>query len=464
MEEAVRRLIGGYWWLLLLCTTVGAVGAAGYAVHQPPQYQAVARVQMSGGFASSNVEADAVTQWLQGIVTSPGLVQTAMTAAGVLGDPGVFADQSISVRRIGVSSVNDVVVSTPERGQSLAVAKALVAGATRYSNRARESDLERTHSLTQQIDRLTADQGRLIKALATASPGAVLELQARLSASQPTLADLLRQRADLVTATAARSSIGVLDPPHPVDDPVVLSPVQLGCLGALAGLIVGLGIAALLEMARPRVRGASWVAEDLGVPLLITLPRRSLTHPRTLEALHELCVELSLTLRRHPRGRVLLLAVEPRGSDRVARLAAELSRSTRLPIVAGVDALTQADGSLDPELGPDSEILVVAVAPVVVSRRRLDAFAARAAARGWPVLGVVIIRGRRIRGWSEFPAAAPAAAHADGVARGRSAVTVRERDLVPGVPHVIASSTHRQLNGRSDGRPGAATQLKGVES
>jgi hypothetical protein len=464
MEEAVRRLFGGYWWLLLLCMTVPAVGAAAYAVHQPPQYQAVSRVQMSGGFASSNVEADAATQWLQGIVTSPGLVQTAMTAAGVRGDPTVFANQSIDVRRVGVSSVNDVVVSTPERGQSLSVASALIAEATRYSNRARENDLERMSSLTQQIDKLTAEQGRLIKALATASPGTVLELQARLNTSQPALADLLRQRADLVTVTANRSSIGVLDPPRSAADPVVLSPAQLGCLGALAGLLVGLGIAALLEMARPRVRGASWVAEALGAPLLTTLPRRSLSHPQTQQALHDLGVELSLALRRHPRGRVLLLAVESRDSDRVARLAAELSRSTRLPLAAGVDGLTQDDGSLDPQLDPDSEILVVAVAHVVVSRRRLDAITARAAARGWPVLGVVILRRRRFRGWFGSAAAVPAAPRADDAARARSAVTVRDHDLVPTVPHVIPSTAHRQLNGSSGSRSSAATRLKGMES
>lgn len=463
MEEAVRRLLGGYWWLLLLCVTLPAAGAAVYAVHQPPQYDAVARIQMSGGFASSNVEADAATQWLEGIVTSPGLVQTAMTSAGLQGDPTAFADQSISVRRIGVSSVNDVVVSTPERGRSLEVAAALVAGVTRYSNRTRENDLERMSSLTQQIDKLTAEQGRLIKALATAAPGTVLELQARISSSQPTLADLLRQRADLVTVTAARSSIGVLDPPRPAADPVLLSPVQLGCLGALAGLLVGLGIAAFLEMARPRVRGGGWVAEGLGAPLLSTLPRRALAHPRMRRALHDLSVELSLALRRHPRGRVILLAVESRDSDRVALLAAELSRSIRLPVAAGLDELAQSDESLDLRLDLDSEILVVAVAPVVVNRRRLDAFAARVTARGWPLLGVVILRRRRFLGWLGF-SAAPAATRDDVAAAGPSAVSVRQPELVPTVPHVIPSSAHRQLNGSSGGRSSATTHLTSGES
>ncbi|HET7798798.1 MAG TPA: hypothetical protein VFL38_00165 [Humibacillus xanthopallidus] len=461
IEEAARRLWGGYWWLLVLCVTLPAAGAAAYAVHQPPRYEAVSRIQMSGGLAASNVEADAATQWLQGVVTSPGLVQAAMNAAGVKGDPTAFAKDAISVQRIGVSSVNDVLVSTADRAQSQAIASALVAAATRYSNRVRDTDLERMSALTQQINRLTAEQGRLIKELSTAAPGTVLELQARISSSQPALADLLRQRADLETVAAGRSSIGVLDPPRLAADPVVLSPAQLGALGALAGLLVGLGIAAFVEMVRPRVRGAGWVAEALGAPLLATLPRRPFAHPVTRRAVHDLGAELSLAMRGHPRGQVLLLPVEARDGDRAIALGAELRRSTRLPVVTGLDELTGLDG--DQGLSPDgaAELAVVAVVAAVVNRRRLEAFASRAAALGCPLLGVVVVRRRVRRGWSLRRAAAEAGAGQVAEAKqsgARSPVAVQDLDLNPAVPHVIQPSERRQLNGSPGGRVGIVTR------
>ena len=220
IDEAFRRMIGGYWWLIGLLVLVASLAAGVYATNQDLQYQASARVQMSGGLASTNVQADAATQWLQGVITTPNMVRHAMAAAGLKGDPTPFATHSIVVNRVGVSTVNDVLVTTGNADRSVIVANSLVQQALKYANTAHQSDAVKMTALDHQISRFTKERDGLIHQLATAAPGAVLELQARIAAEAPSLTDLLRQRSDLVLAASERSSIGLLDPATASSDPV----------------------------------------------------------------------------------------------------------------------------------------------------------------------------------------------------------------------------------------------------
>ena len=210
---------------------------------------------MSGGLASTNVQADAATQWLQGVITTPNMVRHAMEAAGIPGDPTLFATHSIDVTRVGVSTVNDVVVTTDNPNRSVIATNSLVQQALRYANTSRQSDAAQMSTLNQQIDSLTKDRDSLIRQLAVAPPGTVLELQARIGAMAPTLTDMLRQRSDLVLASTQRSSIGLLDPATALPDPVGPKVPQLVALAGLAALILALGLVAILEAIHPQVRG-----------------------------------------------------------------------------------------------------------------------------------------------------------------------------------------------------------------
>lgn len=395
IDEAFRRVIGGYWWLIGLLVIVSVVAAGRYATHQQAQYQAVARVQMSGGLASTNVQADAATQWLQGVITTPNMVREAMADAGIPGDPTQFAIHSIDVSRVGVSTVNDVVVTTGDPQRSVIAANSLVQQALKYANTSRQSDAAHMTSLTRQIDSLTRQRDDLIRQLAVASPGAVLEIQARIAAMAPTLTDLLRQRSDLVLAASQRSSIGLLDPATALPDPVGPKVPQTVALAGLAALILALFLAAILEAVRPHVRGRRWVAAELGAPLLGHLPTLDLTGPTGQRSLREFGDAARIVAAQFAGRPILLLPVEKKYEPWAKRVCSELELHTGVHIepaagasVARPARATALDGSKDP--------VVIALSPSVESQRVLEDFARHADVMGWYVVGVLTFRHRRL--------------------------------------------------------------------
>ena len=395
IDEAFRRVIGGYWWLIGLLVIVPVVAAALYGAHQKPEYQAVARVQMSGGLASTNVQADAATQWLQGVITTPNMVRQAMAAAGIPGDPTLFATHSIDVTRVGVSTVNDVVVTTDNPNRSVIATNSLVQQALRYANTSRQSDAAQMSALNQQIDSLTKGRDSLIRQLAVAPPGTVLELQARIGAMAPTLTDLLRQRSDLVLASTQRSSIGLLDPATALPDPVGPKVPQLVALAGLAALILALGCVAILEAIHPQVRGRRWVAAELDAPLLGHLPTLDLAGPKGARSLRDFGNAVRVVGSRFAGRPILLLPVEKRYDQWAARICLELETLTGVRIEHAPDAAVALQGR-GPALGRPSDPVVIALSPAVESQRKLEDLARNAAVMGWPIVGVLTFRRRRL--------------------------------------------------------------------
>ena len=397
IDEAFRRVIGGYWWLISLVVIVALVGARWYGNHQPTQYEGVARVQMSGGLASTNVQADAATQWLQGVVTTPNMVRTAMAAAGLEGDPTSFAAHSIDVTRVGVSTVNDVSVTTGDRNRAIIAANSLVQQALKYANTSHQGDVARMDALGRQIDAVTNERDRLIKQLGVASPGAVLEIQARIGALAPTLTDLLRQRSDLVLSAQQRSSIGLLDPAVALPDPVGPKVPQIMALAGLAGLLLALGGVALLEAVHPRVRGRRWIAAELDAPLLGHLATLDLDSPDGVRSLRDFADAAAVVGRRFAGRPIMLLPVE-KGHDRfAARICRDLERLT------GVRLEHTTDAAVPPSrTGPASTSLtdpvVIVLSPSAASQRKLEDVIRTAAVMDWPIVGVLTFRRRLLAG------------------------------------------------------------------
>jgi hypothetical protein len=391
IDEAFRRLIGGYWWLIGLCVLLAALAAGAYATSQATQYQAAARVQMSGGLASTNVQADAATQWLQGVITTPNMVRHAMSDAGITGDPAQFATHSIGVNRVGVSTVNDVVVTTDSPDRSVIVANSLVQQALRYANTAHQSDAAKMSALNKQIDRFTKERDGLIHQLASADPGAVLELQARIAAEAPTLTDLLRQRSDLVLTASERSSIGLLDPASPGSDPVGPKVAQLVVLAALAALILALGLVALIESVHPRVRGRRWVAGELDAPLLGHLPTLDLGSTKGVRAIREFATGAAVVAAGYGGKPVLLLPVEKTHDRWAAYVCDRVEALTGLRLEHDPDTAIERASSSGRDLGGP---VVIALSPAVESQRALEDVACRAGAMQWPIAGVLTFRRR----------------------------------------------------------------------
>ena len=391
IDEAFRRIVGGYWWVIGLLVVLPAVGAASYGARQAPLYGAVARVQMSGGLAGTNVQADAATQLLLGVVTTPRIVEKAMTAAGVTGDPVQFATDSITVTRVGVSAVNDVAVVTTSADRSVIAVDSLVQQALSYANVSRQSDANAALALNKQIDALTKERDRLIGQLADASPGQVLTIQARIAAGAPTLADLLRQRSDLLAGAPSRSSIGLLDAARPAEAPLSNKVPQLAALAGLAGLLLSLGVVAVVESLRPRIRGPRWIATELRCPSLGHLPRLDLTTAASATVLRDFAASAGLIRRRFRGQTLLLLPVDPRDERLAARITGELEALTGLRVEHHIDALHPVADPDDASIDRGS-VVVIALSPSVQSQRSLEELRERTNVMGWSLVGVLTFR------------------------------------------------------------------------
>ena len=391
IDEAFRRVVGGYWWVIGLLVVVPALGAAAYGAHQAPLFSAVSRVQMSGGLAGTNVQADAATQLLLGIVTTPRIVQKAMTAAGIPGDPVQFATDGITVTRVGVSTVNDVAVVTKSSDRSVIAVDSLVQQALRYSNVSRLSDASAADSLNQQINTLTKNRDQLIGQLADASPGQVLTLQARIAASAPNLADLLRQRSDLLAAVPSHSTIGLLDAARPAATPLGTKVPQLVALAALAGLLLSLGVVAIVESLRPRIRGRRWIATELRCPSLGHLTALDLTTEASATVLRDFAASAALISRRFRGQMLLLLPVEPKDEWLAVRITRELETLTGLSVEHHIDALHPVADPDDVSLERGS-VVVIALSASVESQRRLEELRERTNIMGWSMVGVLTFR------------------------------------------------------------------------
>ncbi|MEP7331394.1 MAG: hypothetical protein ABI692_04830 [Terracoccus sp.] len=395
IDEAFRRVVGGYWLVIGLLVVLPAVGAASYGARQEPLFSAVARVQMSGGLAGTNVQADAATQLLLGVVTTPRIVEKAMTAAGIPGDPMQFATDAITVTRVGVSAVNDVAVVTTSSDRAVIAVDSLVQQALSYSNVSRQSDANTATSLNKQINALTQERDRLIGQLADASPGQVLTLQARIAAGAPTLTDLLRQRSDLLVAAPSHASIGLLDAARPATTPLGTKTPQLAALAALAGLLLSLGVVAVVESLRPRIRGRRWIATELRCPSLGHLARLDLTRASSAAVLRDFAATAALIRRRFRGQMLLLLPVDPRDQWLAVRITHELEALTGLQIEHHIDALHPVANPDDVSVDRGS-VVVIALSAAVQSQRRLEELRERTNVMGWSLVGVLTFRRPRL--------------------------------------------------------------------
>src|SRR5450631_559132 len=122
IDEAFHRVVRGHWLLIAICVVLPVAAVLYLGGKQPLTYEAVGRVEIGTTLASSNVEADALSNRALGIVTSPGVVQRALLTGSLKVDPVQFAIDHISIKRIGVSPVIEVVVtqSNPVRAAVIA--------------------------------------------------------------------------------------------------------------------------------------------------------------------------------------------------------------------------------------------------------------------------------------------------------------------------------------------------------
>jgi uncharacterized protein involved in exopolysaccharide biosynthesis len=326
LNELFRRIVGQHWKLIALCFLAAAGAALALQADKQPLYSGSARIVLDAPDPESRAEAVAIADTAKAIATSPAQVAAAMKRVGITGrDPVATAEHHVGVSGLGSSGVIEVSVSDRDQKMAIALTNALAAQVirarlTNSEGKVKEAlsklDLQIT-DLDQRIAMLEANIRSLDERLAgPLSPQRAERLGVERDQATRTRASLLQQQA---TVETQRSNVLSGDSLRP--NPTIISraspPAKANpsgvfpavVLGGFLGLIVGVGIAGLVEAFRPTLVGPDVLAREFQAPLLGVLPDKP-------------GAEGSLDEADHVAGR-LRLAADGAALRRVALVAAE---------------------------------------------------------------------------------------------------------------------------------------------
>jgi uncharacterized protein involved in exopolysaccharide biosynthesis len=283
LDEAVQRVLRHHVKLIALWLAIGLGLGWVISLGTPRRYSASARIVIDAPDPKSSVEAGALADTARGIATSSAILKQAVAGTGVPRDWTRLSGH-VSVSSIGVSNVLKITVRDRSAQVATTLANALASAVVQVRQQTATGGLgqqitdlnKRLTDLNQQL----ADADKAVDA-ANAAVGSA-QNPAQLAAAQET-ASAARSRRDNIAGEVsnaesqlaqAQGSLGGKPLPQVVDpataprsaDPST-APQDMALAG-LAGLIVGLGLAALIEAMRPTVVGSRALSRRLGAPVL----------------------------------------------------------------------------------------------------------------------------------------------------------------------------------------------------
>ena len=272
-----------------------------------------------------------------------------------------------------------MVVSAPSSGEAIRRANALAAEFLKY--RGQQIQIQQKlqfRALGQQISqaqqRVASISGKIASVSAQPSSagqqGTLKELRAQQRLAVNTLTGLQQAIPNYqVAKTAAVDASGILDPaasvaraPGPLGKGARI-PIRYAITGLIPGLVLGLGLAVVLELGSDRLRRRDDVARALGVPVRLRvasvparrrpgLPRRAAARRGDLE---RIAGYLRDSVPESPRGGAAALAVvavdnAPAAAPPLVSLAVSLARQGRRVILADLSGGHAARllGAVDP--------------------------------------------------------------------------------------------------------------------
>jgi len=272
INEAGRRIVGQHWSLILLFLVVGAV-AAFVLVGGSQTYTASARLVLNTPDPTDRAAAIAIADTGNALATSPAEVTRALRSAHVTGRSGITVAKHVSVRGLGTSGVLQLSVTDKSPSVAAAVANALAARVIQTRRDLSSGELQRALArLNEQIETLNRRIVNVEAAAAARRAGPTRDAATRLSDSLTQQRSVLESaRVGLLSADAQRPEpkviSGAVVPEQADSSPRLPDTI----LGALLGLVVGLGLAGLIETVRPSIVGSNALAAEFDTPLLGTL-------------------------------------------------------------------------------------------------------------------------------------------------------------------------------------------------
>jgi capsular polysaccharide biosynthesis protein len=284
LNEALHRIYGQHWRLISLAVVACIAAATVYGTRSAPAYTASTTLVLDTPDPTSSTAATAIADTAEGIARSPAKIRSALTLAGIRDRDASKLGSQVSVAPLGTSGVLTLSVTLDNAAEAGALANSLTTEVIDTRNHVDSARINSTlasfaariSQLNRQIVRQNAVIARLTRRLGSTPAGVTSDtLQASLANVTQVRELAIQQKGtlqseegSLLSAAATRPEAQVISravlPRSP--DPSVAFPDI--ALGALLGLVLGTGLAALLETLKPRFRGGDTLARELGIPYL----------------------------------------------------------------------------------------------------------------------------------------------------------------------------------------------------
>ncbi|MER6809323.1 hypothetical protein ABT299_08585 [Spirillospora sp. NPDC000708] len=268
IDEVAARVARSYWALLLVMTVVPLVLVGGVMSRQDPPAVAKTRLQATAkaaDAAAGDAGVSTEVSQVKAFATSDNLL------AGVLGQLRLHRSttklaKDIGVAGLGTSTVVELSVKDKDPQAARKLTDAIGAAVVKEINDSNQGAINRQLG---DIDKRVRDLEKKLGPLsrrAGAQPNPDIGAANERERVQAELTDLRSNRSDLQAQLLAAGNASVVQPAvlAPKSDPAVMMAVVAGLVGLIAGIL----IAVLNEMARPTIPGQRRVARRLGVPLL----------------------------------------------------------------------------------------------------------------------------------------------------------------------------------------------------
>jgi Mrp family chromosome partitioning ATPase len=388
--------------LVVVLTVLGAIAAAGYAVHSGHKYAATAQVLVTppieGAGASSSsqqLSSEVNMSTEQAVAQSPPVMLGAAKLLHVQPSALEAEAEHLTVTVPATTLTTSNVLQITWQGKSPAAAQAGAnAFASAYLSYRRQLLNSQINSQIASLSRsLASTQGQITKVhvqfnrTPTSSP---VRQELALKLKQLTAVEGANN-SKLASLSIYNGSGGSLIPAGRPLSSAGLSHKVLIVLGALLGLLLGLVLAFVWDALDDRIRDAAQFEQKLGEPTLAVLPpHASLTDPesRAAEAVHTLRAMLAAMAVRRQLRTLLVVAADASvsASELAAGLGVALAESRRRVLLVAADlhesTLPQifdlpSDPGLSDVLVDDSDLKTLMVKPRQVAGMLLPGQVAR---------------------------------------------------------------------------------------
>lgn len=257
------RVLWRWKWMILVVVLAAGIGSYGYSWMQPAQYESTATLiyvepvdptnPLGSSYYSSQSQAIAV----QSVIDVMGSAEVSHRAERYLGED-VVAPYTVDATVTGGttdSATGGVIDVTATSGKAKASALVATAYAEGIVDWRKSQQFERIDIAVEAVE-------ASLKEFITDAQRQTTEYQA-----------LKQQLAALeLLTTTATGDFRLISPGEVPLEPSAPKPNQAAAIGLGVGLLVGIGLAFLLDPLTARVRGKRETAEVLGLPVLGTIP------------------------------------------------------------------------------------------------------------------------------------------------------------------------------------------------